>query len=180
MSTSTGGEFRRPPATISSVSQSPRLPIHLTGKTELTREQGRKSAMFRGEGGEKETGLRGQSAQQSSQTMSQNAQQMKEVKNMLERIKLEHVHSVEDRKTMAELIEKKIHLYQSERMVIEDARVSRLRQQLASTSVDDQRVREKEDKVPIEILATLSDNQVIKVSSKDSFENNIMVPVHVY
>lgn len=130
--------------------------------------------MFCREGGEKEMGLRDQSALQSSQTRSQNAHQMKEVQNMLERIKLEHVHSVEDRKTMAELIAKKIHLYQSERMVIEDARVSRLRQQLASTSVDDQRGKEEEEKAHVETLATLSDSQVSKVSRKEK-----MVPVHV-
>lgn len=117
--------------------------------------------------GGKETGLRGgQGAQQLSQTRGRNAQQVREVVSMLERIKLEQVHSVEDRKTMAELIEKKIHLYQSERMAIEDARVSRLRQQLASTLVDDQSGRE-EEQAQTETLATLSDNQVSKVGSNE-------------
>lgn len=83
---------------------------------------------------------------------------------MLERIRLEQAHSVEDRKTMAELIEKKIHLYQSERMMIEDARVSRLRQQLASTVVSQEPGREEEDLQPhIETLQALSDSQITKV-----------------
>ena len=116
--------------------------------------------MFHDEEGERGEGIRSHNAQRLSQASDRNAQQVRDVVNLLERIKLEHIHGVEDRKTMAELIEKKIHLYQSERMVIEDARVSRLRQQLASTTVDDQREREK---THIETLATLSDNQATKV-----------------
>ena len=114
--------------------------------------------MIRGEGG-----LRDQSAQQLNHARGRNAQQVREVVNMLERIRLEQVHSVEDRKTMAELIEKKIHLYQSERMMIEDARVSRLRQQLASTGVSQEPGRDEEAQPHIETLHTLSDSQITKV-----------------
>ena len=120
--------------------------------------------MFRGDSGEKGIGLRGQSAQQSSQMRGQDTQQARDVLKRLERIKLEHLRSVEDRKTMAELIEKKIHLHQSERMAIEDARVSRLRQQLASTSVDEKRGKEEVgEKLHTETLVPLSDNQASKV-----------------
>ena len=115
--------------------------------------------MVHGEGG-----LRGQSAQQSSHARGRNAQQVREVVNMLEKIK--QVHSVEDRKTMAELIEKKIHLFQSERMRIEDARISRLRQQLASTAANHEPGREEETQPHIETLDTLSDSQITDQKDK--------------
>ena len=163
-STSASREFHKSPVTISSASQSPWQPIPPAGMAELMRERERESTMFRGESGEKGIGLRGQSAQQSSQMRGQDTQQARDVLKRLERIKLEHLRSVEDRKTMAELIEKKIHLHQSERMAIEDARVSRLRQQLASTSVDGKRGKEEEgEKLHTETLVPLSDNQASKV-----------------
>jgi uncharacterized protein YukE len=143
------------------VSQSPWKPTSPAGRVELPRERGRESAIFHSESDEIEGGWRGQSAEQLSRTRGRSAQQVRDVVNMLERIRLEQVHSVEDRKTMAELIEKKIHLYQSERMVIEDARVSRLRQQLASTGTG---VGDEEEPQPhIETLDTLSDNQITMV-----------------
>ena len=152
-------ERRKSPTTISSVSQSPWQPTPPAGRVELARERGRESAIVCDEGE-----LRGQSAQKLSHARGQNAQQVRKITSMLERIRLEQAHSVEDRKTMAELIEKKIHLYQSERMMIEDARVSRLRQQLASTGVSQEPGREEEDLQPhIETLQALSDSQITKV-----------------
>ena len=129
------------------------------GRVELARERGRESAIVCDEGES-----RGQSAQQLSHARGQNAQQVRKITNMLERIRLEQAHSVEDRKTMAELIEKKIHLYQSERMMIEDARVSRLRQQLASTGVSQEEPGKEDDLQPhIETLQALSGSQITKV-----------------
>ena len=170
MKTLANGESPTPPATLSSVSQLPWQPKHRSSvyqtdsseKSQPMKERGRALASHPSDDGEgRELALRGL-----SQGKGHDTQQMR---RLLERIKLEHVRGVEDRKTMAELIQKKIHLHQSERMALEDARVSRLRQQLASSSMADQEGEGEEGH--IETLTALSDNQVSKVCSTQRLDH---------
>ena len=83
---------------------------------------------------------------------------MRKMFTFLQKLKADHNQSVEDKKSFAEAIEKKLKLHQDQRMALEDARVARLRDQLATASVS-------EVKEPvIEILSPLSDDQLPKVT----------------
>lgn len=81
---------------------------------------------------------------------------MKEMFSFLERMKIEHERSVEDKRSIAEAIEKKLQFHKQQRMELEDARVARLRHQLVATSVD-------ERKTFVETLAPLNESQLAKV-----------------
>ena len=173
--------FSKAPVTLSPVSLSPpptKLPssAYKDSRTQLTRDGG---GTFLGHDGERGVLMRGQSAPQSCPRETQyplraqgssirratrefDTQQIRDVQSLLERIKLDHARCVEDRKIMAELIEKKIHLHQNERMAFEDARNSRQRRQLSSTSTDEER-GEREPRKEAESLAHLSNHQIDKV-----------------
>ena len=88
---------------------------------------------------------------------SQSSLQIDEKRKMfsfLEKVKADHRRSVEDKRSIAEAIERKLRFHQHERMVLEDARVARLRDQLSRTSVDEVKT------TVIETLAPLSDTQL--------------------
>ena len=90
---------------------------------------------------------------------SQGSLQMDEKRKMfsfLEKMMADHRRSVEDKKSIAEAIERKLRFHQHERMALEDARVARLRDQLSRTTVD-------EIKTFVETLAPLSDTQLNRV-----------------
>ena len=80
--------------------------------------------------------------------------------SFLDKIKMEHQRSVEEKRTIAEAIEKKLHFHQHQRMALEDARVARLRGQLETASVDDVK------KLSVERLAPLDDVQLTKVRGR--------------
>ena len=92
---------------------------------------------------------------------SQGSLQMDEKRKMfsfLEKVKADHQRSVEDKRSIAEAIERKLRFHQHERMVLEDARVARLRDQLSRATVDE--VKTTFD----ETLAPLSDTQLNRVT----------------
>lgn len=88
---------------------------------------------------------------------SQPSDEVRKMLSFLEKLRTDHQRSLEDKKSIAEVIERKLQFHQRERMVLEDARVARLRDQLAKACVDDAK------KTSVETLNPLSDSQLNEV-----------------
>ena len=85
--------------------------------------------------------------------------EMRKMASYLEKLRADHKRSIEDKKSIAEIIERKLQFHQQQRMALEDARMTRLREQLATTKVS-----LSEEPETIEELSPLSEEQEKRVS----------------
>ena len=95
----------------------------------------------------------------SDSSSSYQSEEMRKMSSYLAKIQSDHKRSVEDKRSIAEVIERKLQFHQQQRMALEDARMTRLREQLSGAKVS---VTTKEEFV--EVLAPLSEAQEAKVS----------------